>query len=87
MEEPLPKRVVQREGIVRGTGSIQAPTHFALVSPFNGKLINYLYSNSETLDLRRYKGFRIIVTGEEAIEERWGNTPVITIQELQLVEE
>lgn len=87
MEEPLPKRIVQREGIVRGTTSIQAPTHFALVSPNTGRLIDYLYSSSPSLDLRRYKGIKVAVTGEEALEERWGNTPVITIETLDVLDE
>jgi uncharacterized protein YgiM (DUF1202 family) len=86
-EEPPPKRIVQREGIVRGTVSIQAPTSFGLYSPENGRLIDYLYTTSSGLDLRRYKGLRIIVTGEEGLEERWGNTPVITIQKIQVLEE
>lgn len=84
---PPPKRIVEREGIVKGTVSIQAPTHFGLYSPQNGKLIDYLYTSSPNLDLRRYKGLRIIVTGEEGLEERWGNTPVITIQKIQVLEE
>jgi len=84
-EEP-PVRIVEREGIVRGTTSIQAPTHFKLVSSENGQTIDYLYTSSPNLDLRRYKGLRIIVTGEEGLEERWGNTPVITIQKIQVVE-
>jgi uncharacterized protein YgiM (DUF1202 family) len=85
-EEPPPPRIVQREGVVRGTISIQAPTHFELVSPDNGRAINYLYTTSRDLDLRRYKGLRIIVTGEEGLDERWRNTPVITIQRIQVVE-
>ncbi len=85
-EEPPPKRIVQREGIVRGTFSIQAPTKFAIVSPENGKTIDYLYTTSTNLDLRRYKGLRIVVTGEEGLDERWGNTPVITIQRIQVLE-
>jgi uncharacterized protein YgiM (DUF1202 family) len=87
VEEPLPPRIVQREGFVRGTFSIQAPTPFELVSPENGRTINYLYSNARDLDLRRYKGLRIVVTGEEGLDERWRNTPVITIQRIQLIEE
>ena len=87
VEEPPPPRIVQREGIVRGMTSIQAPSPFALVSPQNGKNIDYLHTTSEQLDLRRYKGLRIIVTGEESLDERWGNTPVLTIQKIQVVEE
>jgi uncharacterized protein YgiM (DUF1202 family) len=86
VEEPLPPRIVQREGIVRGMTSIQAPSKFVLISPENGRDIDYLYTTSKELDLRRYKGLRIIVTGEEGLDERWGNTPVITIQKIQVVD-
>jgi uncharacterized protein YgiM (DUF1202 family) len=83
---PPPPRIVAREGIVRGTFSIQAPTPFELISPQNHKAINYLYSTSSDLDLRRYKGLHIIVTGEESLDERWGNTPVITVQRIQVLD-
>ena len=86
VEEPPPPRIVQREGIVRGMTSIQAPSAFKLVSPDNGRDIDYLYTNSKELDLRRYKGLRIIVTGEEGLDERWGNTPVLTIHRIQVLE-
>ena len=72
--------------MVRGTFSIQAPTHFELVSPDTGRIINYLYTTSVQLDLSRYKGLRIIVTGEEGLDERWRNTPVITIQKIQVLD-
>jgi uncharacterized protein YgiM (DUF1202 family) len=86
VEEPPPPRIVEREGIVRGMTSIQAPSRFVLISPENGKDIDYLYTTSKELDLRRYKGMRIIVTGEESLDERWGHTPVITIQKIQVVQ-
>lgn len=85
-DEPPPKRIVMREGIVRGTFSIQAPTHFELISPDNRRTIDYLHTTSPSLDLSQYKGLRIVVTGEEGLDERWGNTPVITIQKIQVVE-
>jgi len=84
--EPPPKRIVQREGIVRGTFSIQAPTKFELISPDNHRTINYLFTDSPDLDLSRYKGIRIIVTGEEGLDERWRNTPVISIQKIQVLD-
>jgi uncharacterized protein YgiM (DUF1202 family) len=86
VEEPLPPRIVSREGLVRSTLSIQAPTRFELVSPENFRTINYLHGTSTNLDLRRYKGLHIIVTGEEGLDERWRNTPVITIQEIRVLE-
>ena len=82
VQEPPPKRIVQREGVVRGVSSIQAPTHFELFSPETGRSIDYLYTTSPLLDLRKYKGLRIVVTGEEGLDERWGNTPVITIESI-----
>ena len=85
-EEPLPKRIVQHEGIVRNTWSIQAPTPYALVSPDTGETINYLYTTSTNLNMKRYKGLKIIVTGEEGLDARWRNTPVITIQKIHVVE-
>jgi len=84
-EPPVP-RIVEREGVVRRTFSIQAPSTFALVNSDTGKTVNYLYTNAKNLDLARYKGLRIIVTGEEGLDERWKNTPIITIQKIQVVE-
>jgi uncharacterized protein YgiM (DUF1202 family) len=83
-QPPPPPRIVQREGIVRGTFSIQAPTHFELISPDNYRTMDYLYMTNG--DLNRYKGMHIIVTGEEGLDERWKNTPVITIQDIKVLE-
>jgi uncharacterized protein YgiM (DUF1202 family) len=85
-EEPLPPRIVQREGRVRGGTSIQAPSAFELVSPETGATLDYLYTTSTNVDLRRYKGLRIIVTGEEGLDERWKSTPVLTIHRIQVVD-
>ena len=85
-DEPPPPRIVQREGIVRGMTSIQAPSKFVLISPQDGRNIDYLFTSSKELDLRRYKGLRIIVTGEEGLDERWPNTPILTIQKILVVE-
>jgi uncharacterized protein YgiM (DUF1202 family) len=85
-EEPPIARIVEREGYVRGTFSIQAPTRFELVSEDTHKTINYLYTTSTNLDLSRYKGLHIIVTGEESLDDRWKNTPVITIQRIQVLD-
>jgi hypothetical protein len=76
---------VQREGIVGGTVSIQAPTHYQLESLDNGKVIDYLYTTSTNVVLKRYAGLTVLVQGEEGLDERWPNTPVITIQKIQVV--
>jgi hypothetical protein len=56
------------------------------VDPASGKLVNYLYTTSTNLNLREYKGRRIIVTGEEGLDKRWENTPVITIERIRVLE-
>ncbi len=78
--EEEPKRVVTREGIVRSSVSIQAPTYFVLQSLDTGKAVNYLYSTN--IALKDFNGRRIVVTGEELLDERWPNTPVITVDNL-----
>lgn len=84
-EELLVKRVVTREGIVERSVSIQAPTHFILQSLDTKKAINYLYSPATNVMLKDYRGQRIVVTGEEVLDERWPNTPVIEIEKIEAV--
>jgi hypothetical protein len=91
-EEP-PKRIVRREGVVRGTVSIQAPTYYELVDASNERVVNYLHLNQAILDklevslkgFKDYVGRVIVVTGEESIDPRWPNTPVIEVETLKLV--
>jgi uncharacterized protein YgiM (DUF1202 family) len=81
-----PPRVVEHAGVVRHVGSIIAPTDYELYDPATGSDIDYLYTTSTNLDLSRYVGLRIVVTGEEGLDARWKDTPVITIQRIQVVE-
>ena len=90
--DPLPdapiekvKKIVSREGILKGSVSIQAPSFFELRSLDTGRTINYVFSPSTNLMLKEFKGQRIIVTGEELLDERWQNTPVLTVDSLQTV--
>lgn len=86
---PLPKRVVRREGIIRATKSIQAPTWFELAHAETGKTINYLFEEKlgEKLGikLKDYRGQKVVVTGEEAIDPRWPNTPILDMESLDVV--
>lgn len=82
--ETPPKRIVRREGIVRSTKSIQAPTNFEMISPETRKVINYLHAEDVGLSLKDFKGKKIIVTGEESIDSRWPKTPLIEIETLEL---
>lgn len=80
---PAPPRVVTREGVVRHTISIQAPSPYRLAEEGSGQTINYLYVGNTGLQLKYYVGKRIRISGEEALDKRWPNTPLITIQTLQ----
>jgi uncharacterized protein YgiM (DUF1202 family) len=82
---PPPTRIVTREGAVGDTVSIQAPTYFELDSLDDGKPIDYLYTTSPNLVLEHWRNRRVLVTGEESLDERWPNTPVLTIERIQVV--
>ena len=84
--DPSIKREVEREGIVRRTWSIQAPSDYRLVSADTGENVVYLHSPTPQLDLGRYKGLRVIVTGEEGLDRRWKDTPVLNIRRIQPIE-
>ena len=85
-EEPLVKRVISREGIVKRSVSIQAPAYFVLQSLDNGKTINYLHATTTNMVLKDFWNQRVVVTGEEQLDERWPNTPVIYVDSLQPVQ-
>ena len=83
---PPPPRIVTHEGVVKHVSSIIAPTTYILFDPVTGNEINYLHTTSTLLDISRYSGMRIIVTGEEGLAKRWNETPVLTIQKIVVVE-
>jgi hypothetical protein len=83
--EPPPKRVVRREGIVRATSSIQAPTWYELVHADTKKRINYLFEENMGINLKDYRGQKVVVSGEEAIDPRWPNTPILDMQTLDVL--
>ena len=94
--EPLPllapkksaeqaKRIVRREGVIRPTKSIQAPTWYELVNAETGKTINYLYEEKLGVKLKDYRGQKVVVSGQEAIDARWPNTPILDLETLDVL--
>jgi hypothetical protein len=79
---PPPPRIVSHEGWVRDSVSIVAPTYLELYDPATGKAIDYLYSTTPLLSVARYKGMHVVVEGEEALDSRWKDTPVLTIKKI-----
>jgi SH3-like domain-containing protein len=78
------RRVIRREGIVRPTLSIQAPTPFELRAADTGRLLNYLLPDSADINIRIFRGQRVLVVGEEYIESRWPLTPMIVVEGIKL---
>ena len=76
-----------REGIVNNATSIQAPSTYGLSGMDTGRTINYLYTTTTNVNLFRYVGRHIIATGEESLDERWPNTPVLTLQRIQVIDD
>ena len=83
---PPPPRVVSHEGYIRRSMSLVAPTEFELFDWQTGKAINYIYSPTTNLNLAKYDSYKVIVTGEEGMAERWAATPVLTIQKIYVLE-
>lgn len=82
---PPPPRVVTHEGWVRSSVSLVAPTYFELYDPASGNAINYLFSTTTNLNLASYNGLQIVVTGEEGLDARWQDTPVLTVQRIYVL--
>ena len=85
-QPPPPPRVVTHEGFVRHVTSLIAPTAYELYDTNTSTTIDYLYTTTTNLNLSRYNGLHIIVTGEEGLAQRWKDTPVLTIQRIHVVE-
>jgi len=85
VEAAPPKRIVSREGTVVVSRSIQAPTSYALEHRESLRIVNYLHSESEDINLKRFAGKKVIVTGEELIDKRWVNTPIVEVESIRLV--
>ncbi len=82
---PPVNRVVSHEGVVGAVTSPVAPTKYKLYDPNTYETIDYLYSTAPDLDLSRYINMQIIVTGVEALDQRWPSSPIIAIQSIQVV--
>jgi uncharacterized protein YgiM (DUF1202 family) len=65
--------------------SVIEPTAYELYDTNTFMAIDYLYTTTTNLDLSRYNGLHIIVTGEEGLAARWKDTPVLTIRRILVV--
>jgi hypothetical protein len=82
-QEPLPRRIVRREGIVRPTKSIQAPTWYELVHPDTKMVMNYLHEEKLGVDLKDWKNQKVVVSGEEGLDSRWPDVPILELETIE----
>lgn len=83
--EPAPaKRLVKRDGVVRRDFSLATPSYYALENPTTGRTMNYLHTLTPEFKLKHYVGFKVTVTGEEALDHRWPDTPVLRVETIDL---
>jgi uncharacterized protein YgiM (DUF1202 family) len=80
-----PVRIVQHEGVVEPVGSPTAPTDYKLYDPNTRVDEDFLYPTSPNMDFSQLVNDRVIVTGEEGLEKGWPNTPVMAVQDVQVV--
>jgi len=85
--EKTPIRIVTREGVVQRTLNIQAPAPYVLEHIESGKVINYLLLDNPKLPLKLLRGRIVLVSGEEAIDPRWVDTPVLKIKTLKTIDD
>ena len=67
-------------------GSPTAPTDYKLYDLTTKQDINFLYPSSPNIDFSKLVDDKVIVSGEEGIQANWPNTPVMAVQDVQIVE-
>jgi uncharacterized protein YgiM (DUF1202 family) len=86
-QPPTPTvRIVSHEGVVGSVGSPTAPTDYKLYDLTTKQDINFLYPSSPNIDFSKLVDDKVIVSGEEGIQANWPNTPVMAVQDVQIVE-
>jgi hypothetical protein len=86
-QPPTPTvRIVEHEGVVGSVGSPTAPADYKLYDLTTKKDIDFLYPSSPNMDFSKLVDDKVIVSGEEGVQANWPNTPVMAVQEVQVVE-
>lgn len=83
-EVPPVARKVFREGVIRRDLHVNTPSYFNLEDRYTGEKIAFLVANEQKFELWRYVGSRVIISGEEFLDDRWKRVPIIKIETLDL---
>jgi hypothetical protein len=79
--EVKPRHVI-RDGIVSGAVSVQAPGYYELRSLHAEGVVDYLVSDNPDLNLAKFHGKAVTVSGEEWRDVRW-KTPVLKVKSIE----
>ncbi|HTI71944.1 MAG TPA: SH3 domain-containing protein [Candidatus Limnocylindria bacterium] len=76
-------RKVYREGVVGRSLNPKTPSFYELQSSRKGEgLLDYLITDDPTLILKKYKGHRVVITGEEYVDPNYGDAPIIRVKSI-----
>jgi hypothetical protein len=79
-------RTETREGIVRRTINVQAPTDYELLDVSSRQVVEYLQPDPAGKDyFKIYTGRHVFVTGLEWLDRRWPKTPVLEVKNMDVV--
>jgi hypothetical protein len=79
--EVKPRHVI-RDGVVGNAISVQAPGYYELKSIHGEGVVDYLISDSRDIDLSKYYGKAVTISGEEWRDVRW-KTPVLKVKSIE----
>ena len=79
--EAKPRHVI-RDGVVGNAVSVQAPGYFELKSIRGEGVVDYLVSESPDIDLGKFRGKAVTISGEEWRDVRW-KTPVLKVKSIE----
>jgi hypothetical protein len=82
--EVMTPRIITREGFVRRSYNIQAPADFELHDIQTGEIIDYLRPKPGQ-NFKIFVGTRVRITGEEGLAPRWPRTPVLQVENVDLL--
>ena len=79
--EVKPRHVI-RDGVIGDAISVQAPGYYELRSLHAEGVIDYLVSDNPDLDLGKFHGKAVTISGEEWRDVRW-KTPVLKVKSIE----
>ena len=84
LADSAPRRVL-REGILRRSWNANSPGNFELRSLRGEGTLDFLVNDDPSIDLAKFKGKQVFVTGEEWRDARW-KLPVLKVKSVESVD-